>query len=101
MSRSLLEIRPDMFRLANDMDELGYSSWARELRQLALDTLRARHKPTRAPKRSRKLTRDLAYAIRAFAVLHPDWSNEKIGRQFGVNGGRVTDAHDRRKTYLW
>lgn len=38
------------------------------------------------------LTPPLAAEIRAFAVTHPDWSQDEIGRHFNVAGGRVSEA---------
>lgn len=43
---------------------------------------------------ARELTPELAASIREYAAAHVGWSNRKIGRHFGVDGGRVTDAHD-------
>jgi hypothetical protein len=46
----------------------------------------------RAPVTSRAVDDELYERLRKCAIEHPDWSRQKIGRHFGVDGGRVTEA---------
>jgi hypothetical protein len=44
------------------------------------------------PVKHRPLTPRLKAAIRSYAKLQPDASQVQIGRRFGVNPGRVSEA---------
>jgi hypothetical protein len=95
MGRSIEhEVRPEMFELADIVAAGGmpYHEIAERIRQLANDTYRNSYKKRKADPTAKRMTNALADEIQDFAEAHPDWSNRKIGRHFGVDGGRVTDA---------
>lgn len=62
--------------------------------RLAVLTKELERRPakTRAPATSAPMTHHIAIAIRAFKRAHPDASHVEIGKRYGVNPGRVSEA---------
>lgn len=77
-----------MFHDAADLDRA-----ADELRALARQIPRRPNgNLSKAPRHSRRMTPELAAAIRADHEAHPDDSMFTIGQRHGVNQGRVSEA---------
>ena len=71
--------------------ELADSQRIPELRMLA-DQLWRRRGRRAVRAQSIAITPELVAAIRDYAYHHPDESEHKVGQQFGVNQGRVSEA---------
>lgn len=100
MSRSIILVREDMRRLAEDLRAGTVSRYraAILLEQYADDTYR--RSPLKRAKRERKsLTPALAKAIRAYVARNPHMTNRAIGEVFEVDGGRVSEAMHRVNGY--
>lgn len=78
------EVREELKRLA---DEHGIP----RLRELAEELYR-RPAAKRALPRARMMTDELRQRIREYVATHPTMSNRDVGRHFGVDGGRVSEA---------
>lgn len=72
-------------------DDLELGSLAKELLELAIELYR-RPAVKRAPVKAKRMTPKLRAELKAFGEAHPEMLNREIGEQFGVDGGRVTDA---------
>lgn len=93
MGRSIIDVRADMVALAELLDsgECSRHAAAAKLHQLADDTYRNPAVKKAAPT-ARKMTDDLAFEVREYARDHQTMSNRQIGRHFGIDGGRVSEA---------
>ena len=78
------EVRQRLYHLADVLD-------SGELRFLASQLHRRRAGHNGKPA-SRRMTPELAQAIRTFAQKNPDVTEHAIGVLFGVNQGRVSEA---------
>ena len=54
--------------------------------------LTRRHADRKAPATSRRMTPELRREIAEYANANPDMSQVAVGRRFGVNPGRVSEA---------
>lgn len=78
------EVQDRLWELARILD-------APELAFLAHELYR-RKATHRAPAKANGMTMELRGKIRAFAVANPDMPHREIGAEFGVDGGRVSEA---------
>ena len=99
------EVREEMRAIARTMRTIaGGQGTARDLVAQAIrleglvEELERRRADRRAPVGSDPITPELQEEIRAFAALHPTWSQADIGAQFNVNAGRVSEALKGRRT---
>ena len=73
------------------LKEIAAESGISEIAILA-DELTRRHPRKRAPIESTPFTPELAAQIRAYAAAHPNMTQVAVGKVFGVNQGRVSEA---------
>lgn len=73
------------------LKEIAAENGIPEIASLA-DELTRRHPGKRAPVESTPFTEELAAQIRQYAAAHPKMTQVAIGRVFGVNQGRVSEA---------
>lgn len=90
---SIPQIRERMQALAQEQSALASRQIeiAHELEELVQHSYRrpaAKHARTQA----KRVTPELAERIREFAINNPKMPNREIGRIFGVDGGRVSEA---------
>jgi hypothetical protein len=86
------ECRNALLAIANSLAiKSGCTDEARGIRMIVKEMLR-RPAVKVARTKARRVTPELQERIRAFAKLHPDMPNRDIGRVFGVDGGRVSEA---------
>lgn len=74
-----------------ELRELAAQHGIPRLNELA-DELYRRPPVKRARPKARRVTEELRIAIRAYALANPGKSNREVGRHFGVDGGRVSEA---------
>jgi len=60
--------------------------------RLALKHMHREQPVRKASPHARHMTREIAQQIRTYAPAHPDECMRTIGRRFGVDGGRVSEA---------
>lgn len=89
--RTIPELRARLIDLAGLVAQGGMDEIAEEICQIAEET-RRRSSGRRAPSKSRRLSPELARAIRSYAMRHPHLSQQEIGNFFGLNAGRVSEA---------
>lgn len=93
MGRPIPEIRNDLADLAQQltMGCIGKHKAAARLYELIDDTYR--NSPVKkAAATARKMTNEIADEVIDYAAAHPEMSNRQIGRHFGIDGGRVSEA---------
>lgn len=79
------EVRDRLYELAGEMR-------SEELMHLANQLWRRRPGKVKARASAVHMTPELAQSIRDYAVTHPWLSEHRIGIEFGVNQGRVSEA---------
>lgn len=87
MPKNSLGIPAVRDRLREMADEYGID----ELHDLA-DQMYRKSAKRRAPTRSPKLTPEMAKDIRDYAAANPNAHHQDIAEKFGVNHGRVSEA---------
>lgn len=79
-------------KIRDRLREIADATDNNELRDLANQMYRRRHKEKRAPITSQTITPQLRADIRRYMRLNPDASNQQAANHFGVNPGRVSEA---------
>ena len=83
--------------IATELRQLAEKHSLPRLTELA-ENMARRKRAVKAPSVSKKVTPEMADAIRAYKKLHPDVTQLQIGVVFGVNQGRVSEVlHGKRK----
>lgn len=92
MNRTIPEIRAEMHRVAKGLRDMtmGRAGAAAMLDKLAEET-RRRAPVRRAPTKTKRITPELAAAVRQYAYDHPKASFQDIGFLFEINSGRVSE----------
>ena len=72
------EMRQRLYEIAIELNDIS-------------DQLERRPARKKAPQSSVSMTPELREEIRAFALTHPDWTENDIGIRFDVNQGRVSE----------
>lgn len=86
------ECRAALLSIANSLAiKSGCTDEARGIRMIVKEMER-RPAVKVARVKARPVTPELRNRIRAYAAAHPDMPNRDIGRVFGVDGGRVSEA---------
>lgn len=86
------EIRDALLSIANSLAiKPNCADEARGIR-MAVAELWRRPAVKMARVKARPMTPELQARIRTYAAAHPDMPNRDIGRVFGVDGGRVSEA---------
>ncbi|HYW90046.1 MAG TPA: hypothetical protein VFB50_19895 [Chloroflexota bacterium] len=86
------EVRRAFLAIANSLAIKGNcNDEVRGIRVL-VEEMKRRPAVRQAPVKAQPATPAMYDRIRAFAKEHPDMPNRDIGRVFGVDGGRVSEA---------
>lgn len=85
------DVRGALLLIADEVEREGCGDAARKIRYLVTELVR-RHPRKRAPVTSLPVTPAMKEQIREFYDIHPMMANRDIGKQFGVDGGRVSEV---------
>jgi hypothetical protein len=86
------ECRDALLAIANSLAIKGNcTDETRGIRMIVKELLR-RPAVKVARTKARRVTPEMQTRIRLYAAAHPDMPNRDIGRVFGVDGGRVSEA---------
>lgn len=85
------EVRLKLIEIATELRKAGNISTARRLRYLESNLYR-RRLIKRAPRKSRRITKQLAKRIRDYKYANPRRSLQEIAVRFRINSGRVSEA---------
>jgi hypothetical protein len=89
------DVQTRMLELAGELEdpngEMELAEIAKELRVLVVELFR-RKAVRKAPIKARAIDPQLKAQLREVARLHPEMPYREIGRMFGVDGGRVSEA---------
>ena len=88
--RTIPQLRDRLVQIAIDLADF-VPAYSREIMQIA-DETRRRYGGRRARPRAKKLTPELADAIRDLAVRYPDASQQQIATWVKTTSGRVSEA---------
>ena len=91
MPMTIPEVRAELLSLAKNLHKMSPAA-ARMLIEKHCKELVRRPVEKRAPIKSNKMTPELARKIRQHARANPEKRQVEIGRYFGVNQGRVSEA---------
>lgn len=87
------EIRAGLLLLADQMERSGVDeAFCETVRQHARDTVRRSPLVPVTRAKARRMTPELQDELRTYKLAHPLMSNREVGRAFGVDGGRVSEA---------
>lgn len=90
--RGIPSIRTDLFALARRISEAGHLGFARELRQLTMETVRVRSPHVRAPRKQKPITPAEVLEVRRLKALHPMKSQREISDMMNFqHPGRVSE----------
>lgn len=89
---SIPEIREELWKLAVESRDLAerQAAIAERVHALANETFRRTAKK-HARAKARRVTPALREQVRAFAIANPGMPNRDIGREFNIDGGRVSE----------
>lgn len=88
---SIPEARSRLLIIADNINDMNFDA-EKNIRQVVARMYRMHTKPRRAKPTAKRMTAALAENIREYCKRFPELSNREIGRMFGVDGGRVSEA---------